>query len=71
MMPVVTATTPWAGFLPVAKAFGWAWSMMQTLGMGRPAAEESLATTLKSSGASASVTGFAPYILSIILSLNQ
>ena len=71
MIPCVTATTACSGFLPVAKAFGASSGMIYTLGMGMPAFWTRIRTMACSSGASASVTGWARYILSTSLSLNQ
>ena len=46
MMPVVAATAALSGLRPVAKALGWASSMMYTLGMGSSARRASSATML-------------------------
>jgi len=68
MMPVVTATTAFFWFRPVAKALGMLVFTMATLGMGRSAMAHSLDIIWWSSGASFSETIFAPMDARIILS---
>ncbi len=63
-IPVVTATTALLGLRPVAKAFGCSCGATATTGIGRPARCRIRSTIRYSSGASASVTTWAPYILS-------
>ena len=66
--PVVTATAAFFGFRPVANAFGTSLSITATLGFGRSAIAASRSTIACSSGASCSVTIFAPDAFSASLS---
>src|SRR6185503_5375522 len=70
-MPLVTATTACCGSRPVANAFGAGWSITKMRGVGRPAVSATRLTMRYSSGASASVTGFAPANESAMRSLNH
>jgi hypothetical protein len=63
-MPVVTATTPWAGLRPVANAFGDGSSMTKNRGIGMPARAASSAVIAWRPGPSSRESGRAPFILS-------
>ena len=71
IIPVVTATAAWLGFLPVAKALGVSFSIVYTFGRGMFALIARSLTTAYNCGASPSSTLLAPYIMSTILSLHQ
>ena len=71
IMPVVAATAALRGFRPVAKALGESFSMMYTLGIGRPLCLACSSTMKCSSGASCGVTSLAPAIFRASLSLYQ
>ena len=71
MRPMVTHTTAWSLFRPVAKALGCAWGAIATVGMGSPAFCRSWSTIRKSSGASFGPMTLALYIRRTALSLNQ
>ena len=66
--PLVTATAACFGLRPVANAFGTSVSITATFGFGRSAIAQSRSTIAWSSGASCSVTTFAPEALSASLS---
>src|SRR5919198_6758942 len=70
-IPVVAATTACCGSRPVANAFGAAWSMTKTRGIGMFESRARPATVWYSSGASLSDTSRAPANASAMRSLNQ